>query len=254
MKKAVPIVRNFKTMKMDKTGSNLTPFMNLFADGKGDNFKIALSRSFSFASYVVNLAKNTMPAHKLDLWDQAVQYELAKIGQSEKLFVDGTKLFLEKYDNKEVWQHGLSITNPPRPGERLWVLPDAIIKTPDQVISIELDHGAQLGRWAQQLLKAVRILASDRVDGVLYCFYWEKGLSPSESLLGKNFDFSEEFHSLINALLFNKKLGLITLGLDNTGFSFERTDAVDFFEETYVTNPKMSLKSRQVAQNILESL
>ena len=241
-------------MKIDRTGSNLTPFMSLFADGKGDNFKIALSRSFSFASYIAILAKNTMPAHKLDLWDQAVQYQLAKIGQSEKLFVDGTILLLEKYDSKEVWQHGLSITNPPRLGQRLWVLSDAIIKTPTQAIAIELDHGSQLGRWAQQLLKAVRILASDRVDGVLYCFYWEKDLSPSESLLGTNFDFSEEFLSLINALLFNKKLGLITLGLNNTSFSFERAVAVKFFEETYVTNPKMSLKSRQVAQKILENL
>lgn len=89
-------------MYIDKTGSDITAFRSLFLDGKGQSFRLALSNSFSFASKVVQMAQETVPDHKLGLWDQAVQYKLAKTIGQEKPLVDGVALYLEKEDSQMV--------------------------------------------------------------------------------------------------------------------------------------------------------
>ncbi len=198
-------------MHIDKTGSDITPFKSLFPDGKGELFRLALSNSFSFASYMVQTAQETFPDHKLGLWDQAVQYKLANTSPLEKLFVPGVTLHLEKDDSREAWQYGISITERQKKGQRLWVLPDGIIKTPNQVIALELDHGRNIGKWASQLVKAGRSCASGHIDGVLYCFCLEKDLHPSGALLGPEDNFTREFRSLLVASLSGKSLGTITI-------------------------------------------
>lgn len=239
---------------IDKSGSNTAPFKHLFVDGKGELFRFALCNSFSFASNLVQFARETSPNHKLDLWDQAVQYKLAKTARLERLFIDGVSLHLEKESNHEVWQYGISVTESQRRGQRLWILPDGLIKTSEQVIALEFDHGDNLGKWASQLIKAVRSCASSHIAGVLYCFCLEKNLHPSGYLLDPNDDFTGEFQSLLNANLSGKSLGIITIPPSEWQSPPNKGEFVDFFESAYVFNKKMSLRSQKVAQQILTEL
>jgi hypothetical protein len=240
---------------IDKTGSDITPFQHFFVDGKGEFFRHALSYSFAFAFNTLQLALKISPNHKLDLWDQAVQYKLEKINNSRKLFVDGVKLYTEKKNSKEVWNYGISITKSQKQGQRLWILPDALIKTSSQTIAIEFDHGPNLGKWANQLIKAARSLASNHISGVLYCFCLEKDLHPLGYLLDSSDDFTEEFQQLLQASLSKKDLGIITIQpCEWQNLAYDKKEAVDFFESAYALNKKMSQKSRIVAEQILIEL
>ena len=242
-------------MLIDKSGSNITHFKHLFLDGNGKLFRIALCNSFSFASNVIQFAQKTLPEHKLELWDQAVGYKLIKIASSEKFFVDGAAIHLEKESTNVVWQYGISITKSQRPEQRLWTLPDGVIKTSNQVITLEFDHGNTIGKWANQLIKAVRSFASSQVDGVLYCFCLERDLNESGDLLDPNDDYTIEFQSLLNANISGKKLGIITIPPKEWQKPLSNTNEIaDFFKDTYILRNKKNKKSRDVAQQFLTDL
>ena len=198
----------------------------------------------------ISLPKKIAHEHKLDLWDQAVQFKLAKINQSEKLFIDGVRLYLEKDDSKEVYKYGISITQLQKQGQRLWILPDVIIKTSNQVIiAVEIDHGKNFGKGANQLIKAVRSLASNQIKGVLYCFCLEKDLNPSGYLLDSNDDFTEDFLSLLNASLSEKDLGVITIQpREWQTLVYDKKEVFDFFERAYTSKNKVNQKSRKTAE------
>ena len=83
-------------MYINKTGSDIMPFKHLFLDGKGELFQRAFSDSFSFASDTVKLIQEKAPDHKFNLWDQAVQYKLAKINKLKQLFVNGARALPSK--------------------------------------------------------------------------------------------------------------------------------------------------------------
>jgi hypothetical protein len=242
-------------MLIDKSGSNIIPFEHLFLDGNGKLFRIALCKSFSFASNVIQIAKKISPEHKLELWDQAVGYKLTKIAISEKFFIDGVSIRLEKETDNVVWQYGISVTKSHTPKQRLWTLPDGLIQTPNQVITIEFDHGNNIGKWANQLIKAVRSFASSQISGVLYCFCMEKDLNVSGDLLDQGDDFTVEFKSLLNANTSGKKLGIITIPpIEWRKLPPKKNEIVDFFQDTYILNKKISKKSREVAQQLLTDL
>ena len=242
-------------MKLSKTGTNIQAFEQIFRDGKGSIFRFALSESFSFASQVIRIANEARPKHGLELWDQAVQYKLAKLNQQQYPFIDNTTCILEKQDSTQVWQYGFTITTLSGKNQRLWTLPEGIIKTPREVIALEFDHGITIGRWANQLVKAVRSLASKQIDGALYCFCMEKNLNESGCLFTEQEPFSEEFLALLRANMFEKKLGIITLfPTEWRGENlYERNDFIDFFESMYI-DKKAGLKSRLGAQEILSQL
>lgn len=242
-------------MEINKSGTDVSAFEGLFRDGTGEAFRSALTASFAFASVIIHCAKKVRPAHGLELWDQAVQYELARINQSGDLFVDGTSLYLEKTDSQRVWQYGFSITGTRRRGQRLWTLPDGIIETPVARIAVEFDHGDTVGTWANQLIKAVRSCASGQITGVLYCFYMEKDPHSSGQLLGEYETFSDEFGRLLDAHTFGKRLGMVTeFPSKEVGRRIGDREVFDFFESTYVANKKAGTKSRETAQEILSSL
>jgi len=191
----------------------------------------------------------------LELWDQAVQYKLAKSIQQEYPFIDNTTCTLEKQNSVYVWKYGFSITSASRTGQRLWTLPDGILKTSNEVISLELDHGDTTGRWANQLIKATRSLASKYIDGVLYCFCMEKNINDSGYLFAEDEHLTDEFLSLLQVNRFDKKLGIFTLlPREWRGkSSFARKEIIDFFESTYIKK-KAGPKSKLDAQEILNRL
>lgn len=241
-------------MNINRTGTNLQPVEHIFCDGSGEKFRTALSASFLFASTIAQIANEKRPNHGLELWDQAIQYWLAKANQEVNLFSDDASFILEKQNNIEVWQYGVSITISSAK-QRLWTLPDGIIKTPREIIALEFDHGENIGRWANQLTKAVRSLASKQINGVLYCFCMEKDLSPSGHLFTEQNNFSDEFLLLLQASIFEKKLGMITLFpkewcIESTN---EREEIIDFFESTYIEK-NVGTKSKSVAREILVQL
>lgn len=252
---AVGQLKSSERMQINKTGTDIKIFEHIFRDGNGEAFRSALSESYSFASQIIQTAKKVKPYHGLELWDQAVQYKLEKINQSENLFIDGTDFLLEKQDSVKVWQYGYSITKSRRKGQRFWTLPDGIIKIQQEVIALEFDHGKNIGRWANQLIKAVRLLASKYIDGVLYCFCMEKDLNSSGHLITEQYPFTGEFLSLLQANIFEKKLGIITLfPIDWCDkFSIEQVEVFDFFRNTYIVK-KTGSKSRKTAQEILDLL
>lgn len=137
----------------------------------------------------------------------------------------------------------------------MWTLPDGIIKTPNQAFALELDHGRNVGKWANQLVKAARSSASRQISGVLYCFCLEKDLHPSGNLLDPKDDFTREFQSLLEASLSGKRLGTITISpCEWQSLTNDKREAIDFFKNAYVVNDKTGPKAREAAQLILAEL
>ncbi|MCR4439603.1 MAG: hypothetical protein QHJ34_13765 [bacterium] len=243
-------------MHIRRSGTDVNALAHLFADGKGEAFRFALGESFSFASELIRTTRRVKPNHALELWDQAVQYKLRLISRARDLFADGTSLHLEKQDSSIVWQFGFSITECRRRGKRLWTLPDGIIITPSQVIALEFDHGDSVGRWASQLLKAVRSLASDRINRLLYCFCMDKDLHSSGNLVDQQDAFTKEFLTLLDASLLGKSLGMITVfAMEWQSVNLIEIEEVsDFYKSVYITNEKASPKSRKIAHEVLHQL
>jgi hypothetical protein len=182
----------------------------------------------------------------LEIWDQAVSFQLGNLAESSSLFIEGTKLYLEKDHSEIVWKCGYNVLESHPKDKRLWVLPDGIIKIKDEtIIIVEFDHGDTIGEWANQLLKALRILASGKVQGVLYCFCLEKDIQNPE-----NEKLTKEFQSLIVSLCGNKKLGIITL---RPSQSFDKKEAKGFFEKVYLKNQNISPQSREEAEKLVEA-
>jgi hypothetical protein len=79
------------TIKSDTTAIDYT-----FADSSGMAFRHTLTRAFSFASYLENISKQLLPTHKLEIWDQAISFQLGIIANSEMLFAEGVEFHLIK--------------------------------------------------------------------------------------------------------------------------------------------------------------
>lgn len=237
------------TLNLDETGSDLTTFQNLFADGDPQPFAAAIERAFAFAVAVQKVVLDVESRPGIELWDQAVQYALAKTSPSDfGLHRDG-QLVLEKSGNAhEVWRYGFGVT---KAGHgRPWVLPDGLLRSGSKRIAVEFDHGSNVGRWATQLLKAVRSTHATRVDAVLYCFLYERvgGGNPF-----KEIEFSDEFKSLLSATAV-KPVGVLTVHKATVPQAEPSSKAIALLEDVYCAGGGMSQKSIVQAQRLVEKI
>ncbi|MGB8214626.1 MAG: hypothetical protein WCE68_13795 [Anaerolineales bacterium] len=240
-------------VNLDSTGSNITSFSHLFSDGTGRKFRNAIASSFSFASGVVRVIQDSSVNHQLELWDQAVSYELGTTLKSESFLAEGVKTYLEKQESEEVWHYGFPILERDRNQKtRQWVLPDGLLKKNDQIITIEFDHGKVIGKWASQLLKAIRALAAMKIDGVIYCYCFD-----SESSIKKlsTDQLTVEFKALVDCNSFGKPIGIITIFSDELQVDLpNRNDVIDFLNSAYINNPSKAKESRKKAEDIAKTL
>lgn len=89
----------------------------------------------------------------------------------------------------------------------MWTLPDGLIQTETKNIAVELDHGKSLGDWASKLLKATRLSASPKINGVLFCY-----CTPDDQREWfENGDFTPEFRKILDKSV-SKPIGIITIG------------------------------------------
>ncbi|MCL5291628.1 MAG: hypothetical protein M1548_03740 [Actinobacteria bacterium] len=85
--------------------------------------------------------------------------------------------------------------------------PGRPIQTKTEKIAVELDHGKSLGDWASKLLKAVRLAASPKISGVLFCYF-----TPCDQrkwFVGGN--FTPEFCKILDNGA-SKPVSIITIG------------------------------------------
>ena len=240
-------------LNLEDNGSNIHPFVHLFLDKSGVAFQDAIVRSFSFASETVHTVKKLPVGHPLELWDQATSYKLDGIIKSKSLLADGVEILLEKLNSEEVWHYGFSVLKTDRDRKtRQWVLPDGLIKTTHKPIAIEFDHGLEVGKWANQLLKAIRGLASDKIDGIIYCFCFD-----SESSVRRLSDgeLTDEFQKLVDLHKFNKPIGIVTVFPNQLqSDQINSKEIIDFLDMAYLQNPKKSKESHMKAEQIIKAL
>jgi hypothetical protein len=191
----------FFGLSLDDSGSNLSQLAFLFADGTGEQFRTALGRAF-YAAYQTKPATNQGKGKKNEWWDTTVQRQLK---QQNWGLTKECELLLEKTDKSKkgtvVWQYGYHIFQDSPSGERFWCLPDGVITLPnsEQVIALELDHGSSANNWADKLLKAMRILSSTRISGLLFCYCAE-----SKKPFFKSQLFSPEFEEAMGSKVDDK--------------------------------------------------
>ena len=172
---------------------------------------------------------------------------------SEPLLADGVEIHLEKQESKKFGDNAFCILKTDSDHKtRQWVLPDGLIKSNNQIISIEFDHGITVGKWANQLLKAIRALASDNISGVIYCFCFDKGSSINKLSVE---EMTDEFQALVSCNTFDKPVGVLTV------FHHElqadppsKSGVIDFLETTYIKNSGKAIGSKRKAEQIVRAL
>ena len=240
-------------LDLDDKCSNIGSFVNLFSDGVGVTFREAIAYSFSFASGAVRTIQALSIRHQLELWDQAVSYKLGRILISDPILANGVDIHLEKQDSKIVWHYGFSILKTDRERKtRQWVLPDGLIRRANAAVAIEFDHGITVGKWANQLLKAIRVLASDKICGVIYCFCFERGSSINKLSIE---EMTNEFRALVDCNGFKKPIGFITiLPFELRADLPAKSEVIDFLEIAYLSNSNKAIESKRKAENIVKVL
>jgi hypothetical protein len=188
-------------LHLDESGSNTLALSKFFSDPTGTELRQVVAEAFFLAQ-----REATNNRTKQEVWDRVAQTELFRLATQNTLMSPGAELLLEKgHGGKIVWNYGIRVFA--EQTGRKWTLPDGLIRTADEIIAVELDHGRSLGNWARQLLKATRLAASPRIDGVLFCY-----CTPTDQR--KWFttgDFTDEFKAIIETGI-DKPVGIITIG------------------------------------------
>ncbi len=240
-------------LSLDDNGSNIRAFKHLFPDGTGERFRDAIIHSFSFASGVVRTVQELAVKHQLELWDQAVSYRLGEILSLGYQFAEGVEIHLEKQESERIWRHGFSIVKTDsNQRTRQWVLPDGLIQRNGETIALEFDHGEAIGKWADRLLKAIRALAAEKINGVIYCYCFDGG-APISKLSSE--DLTDEFIRLVDHCSFGKPIGVLTIFRDELQVDLPDLDSVlNFLDAVYIHNRNKSKESRKTAEEIAKAL
>lgn len=203
------MVKNQFAIEIDGKGSDISSVRHLFVDGTGAGFREILKATFSFAREVESRIKLADPKHGLEIWDTAAQHRLTELLDAANVFAAGSDLRLEKTSGgRYVWSKGIWVFEADRGRDRRPLfLPDGLIQSQNAIYAFELDHGIDVGKWATQLLKAVRANASSYIDGTVYAF-WLNGESPFG-----NSTLTKEFVRLLSVE--GKPLGVVTICRDD---------------------------------------
>lgn len=189
-------------LELGHNGTDIHFFAELFADGTGSHFFAAAARSFLSAEREMKASTT-----KEEIWDRVAQNDLAARCDAEKILIPDAELLLEKgHGGKVVWNYGVRVYRGQK--GRGWTLPDGLIRRGTEVYALEFDHGNTVGRWARQLVKAMRLAASPSIDGVLFCYWTPK----DHRQWFTDIEFTPEFKAVVEAGIGQKRVGILTIG------------------------------------------